>query len=63
MEKESFDGRTDLQKGGKGVSLQIASLEANTRGEETESTKNRETRQVKKCMTIVECWLCFVICS
>ena len=50
MEKDSFDGKTDLQKGGKGVSLQIASLDANIR-EGIESTKNRDTRQVKKCMT------------
>lgn len=33
MEKESFDGRNDLQKDGKGVSLQIVSLDADTRGQ------------------------------
>lgn len=58
MEKESFDGRIDLQKDGKGVSLQIVSLDADTRGQGIQSIKNRETRQVMKCMTIVlvVCW-------
>lgn len=59
MEKESFDGKTDLQKGGKGVSLQIESLDADIGGRRIQSIKNRETRQVMKCMAIVVSWLMF----